>query len=271
MHLRLNLERDRHHTVISRLMPPSSPVPEEGRPGFPATRHSVVAALGHPDPSVRRVAFDALVSGYWRAVYLHLRWRWHRLPQDAEDLTQEFFARALERDFFQGYDPSQARFRTFLRVCLDRFAGRMHRDAQRLKRGGGREPLTLDFAGAEERFVEAGQVSEATAEALFHQEWVRALFGSAVQALAAECVGTPREVRFRLFERCDLGTLETDARPRYRELAHAFDLPETQVTNHLAWARREFRRHVLERLQALCGSEEEFRAEARALLGVEPA
>ncbi len=252
-------------------MPPSLPGPEDGPPGFPATRYSVVAALGHADPSVRRIAFDALVSAYWRAVYLHLRWRWHRLPQDAEDLTQEFFARALERDFFQEYDASQARFRTYLRVCLDRFAGRMHRDGKRLKRGGGREPLGLDFAGAEERFVAAGQVSEAAAEAQFHQEWVRALFGAAVEVLAAECAGTPREVRFRLFERCDLATLATDARPSYRELAQAFGLPETQVTNHLAWARREFRRHVLERLRLLCGSDAEFRAEARALLGVDPA
>ncbi|MBK7924579.1 MAG: sigma-70 family RNA polymerase sigma factor [Gemmatimonadetes bacterium] len=244
--------------------------PDDGPRGFPATRYSVVAALADADPEVRRVAFDALVSAYWRAVYLHLRWRWHQLPQDAEDLTQEFFARALERDFLQGYDASQARFRTFLRLCLDRFAGRMHRDARRLKRGGGREPLALDFAGAEERFAAAGQVSEAAAEELFHREWVRALFGAAVDALAGDCLGTAREVRFRLFEQCDLGAVDGGARPTYRELARTFDLPETQVTNHLAWARREFRRHVLERLRALCGSDDEFRAEARALLGVDP-
>jgi len=251
---------------------PRDPHPSGARPrGFPATRYSVVAALADPDPAVRGVAFDALVSAYWRAVYLHLRWRWQRLPQDAEDLTQEFFARALERDFFAGYDPSQARFRTFLRVCLDRFAARMHRDARRQKRGGGQEPLPLDFAGAEARFVAAGQVSEADAEAQFHREWVRALFGAAVAALEAECAGTPREVRFRLFERCDLGALSGGERPTYRALAREFDLPETQVTNHLAWARREFRRHVLERLRALCGSEEEFRAEATALLGVDTA
>jgi RNA polymerase sigma factor (sigma-70 family) len=242
---------------------------QDGGPrGFPVTRVSIVGALADPDEAVRRRGFEALVEAYWRPVYLHLRWRWNRAREDAEDLTQEFFARALERDFFAGYDPELARFRTFIRMCLDRFAAKAHRDARRLKRGGGQARLGLDFAGAEQAFAAAGQVTEAEAEQRFHQEWVRALFSASVAALAAQCVGTPREVRFRVFERCDLLPASGAERPSYRQLAEAFGIAETQVTNHLAWARREFRGHVLQRLRALSGSEAEFRAEARALLGV---
>ena len=64
---------------------------------------------------------------------------------------------------------------------------------------------------------------------------------------------------------------ETAERPRYQDLAAEFELPVTQVTNHLHWARRELRQIVLETLRAITASEEEFRAEARALFGTEPA
>ncbi len=242
---------------------------DEGPRGFPATRLSVVEGLAASDEGVRHRAFDALVEAYWRPVYLHLRWRWNRSAEDAEDLTQEFFARALERAFLADYDPARARFRTFLRLCLDRFAAKAHRDERRLKRGGGQRLLGLDFAGAERAFVAAGQVTSAEAEERFEREWVRAVFSAAVAAFGAECAGTARAVRYRVFERYDLSPAGGGVRPSYRELAGTFGIPETQVTNHLAWARREFRRHVLERLRALSGSEEEYRAEARALLGVE--
>ena len=248
---------------------PDAPDPGAGQ-GFPRTRLSVLEALADADEGVRRESFGTLVAAYWKPVYLHLRWRWNKSAQDAEDLTQDFFALALEREFFSGYDPDQARFRTFLRVCLDRFAAKAHRAERRLKRGGGLVPLELDFAGADRAFAAAGQVTEAEADQRFHQEWVRSLFTLAVDALAAECAGTPRAIRFEVFRRYDLLPTTGTDRPSYRQLGHELGVPETQVTNHLAWARREFRRHLLERLRLLSGSEAEFRAEARALLGVEP-
>lgn len=248
---------------------PGTPFPGAGR-GFPPTRISVIEALADPDEEVRRESFGTLVSAYWKPVYLHLRWRWNKSAEDAEDLTQEFFALALEREFFTGYDSAQARFRTFLRVCLDRFAAKAHRAERRLKRGGGLISLELDFAGADRAFAAAGQVTEAEADQRFHQEWVRSLFTLAVDALAAECAGGPRAIRFEVFRRYDLAPTTGGGRPSYRQLGEELALPETQVTNHLAWARKEFRRHLLERLRVISGSEAEFRAEARALLGVEP-
>ena len=88
---------------------------------FPATRPSIVRDLGSVDPAARAAAFDALARSYWQPVYAYLRLRWRRGPDDAQDLTQEFFARAFERDYLARYDPRLARFRTFVRTCLDGF------------------------------------------------------------------------------------------------------------------------------------------------------
>src|SRR5262245_55447296 len=126
----------------------TSPSHEGGR-AFPTTRLSVVEAAAGSDPDIRRRAFDALVAVYWRPAYLHLRLKWDTGREEAEDLTQEFFARAMEQGFFEKYDPSRARFRTFLRGSLDHLVANARRDERRLKRGGGAAHLPLDFAGAE--------------------------------------------------------------------------------------------------------------------------
>jgi RNA polymerase sigma factor (sigma-70 family) len=237
---------------------------------FPSTSISVVQAAAGADEEARRRAFGTLVEVYWRPVYFHLRQRWQVDSTSAEDLTQEFFAAAMTRGFFDGYDVRRARFRTFLKSCLDHFAANQRRAERRLKRGGGQALLPLDFQGAEREFVRAGQIAEADPEERFHREWVRALFSVSVEALKVLAEREGHEVRFRIFQRYDLGQLDGAERPSYRDLAEEFSLPVTQVTNHLAWARREFRGLVLERLRALSGSEEEFRTEARELFGVNP-
>lgn len=245
------------------------PTDDTGGPrGFPTTRASLLEAAASADPEARRRAFDTLVTAYWRPVYLHLRLRWNAGREDAEDLTQEFFSRAVEQGFFDGFDPARARFRTFLRTCLDRFSANARRDARRLKRGGGAVHLSLDFDAAERDLPLAD--ASADPDARFHQEWIRSLFAMAVEALRSESEAGGREIRFRVFARHDLDPVEGGERPSYRSLAEEFELPVTQVTNHLSWARREFRRLVLEHLRSLCGSEAEFRAEARELFGVDP-
>jgi DNA-directed RNA polymerase specialized sigma24 family protein len=88
---------------------------------FPVTRHSIVAAMRSAQPDERRSAFDTLVTAYWKPVFKYVRLKWHVSPEDAADLTQAFFLRAFEKDFFSGFDPAKARFRTFLRICLDGF------------------------------------------------------------------------------------------------------------------------------------------------------
>src|ERR1044071_3864329 len=102
--------------------------------GFPATRSSVMASIRSADLEVRRQAFGVLVSAYWKPGYKHLRLRWNTSPEDAQDLTQDFFTQALDKGFFAGYDPARARFRTYLRVCLDGFVANERRAARRQKR-----------------------------------------------------------------------------------------------------------------------------------------
>jgi DNA-directed RNA polymerase specialized sigma24 family protein len=236
---------------------------------FPATRCSLVRATADPDPQVRRDAFAALVAAYWKPVYKYLRLQKSLANEDAKDLTQAFFARALEKDFFASYDPARARFRTYLRVCLDRFVAKERTAAGRLKRGGGVALLSLDFAGAEGELRHQEPATDGDLEAFFHREWVRSLFGLAVESLREQCAAAGKPVHFALFERYDLDGADAVERPTYAQLAAEFGLPTTQVTNYLAAVRRQFRALVLDRLRATTGSDDEFRAEARALLGGE--
>jgi RNA polymerase sigma factor (sigma-70 family) len=248
-------------------MPDHQPEPG-GR--FPLTRRSMIAAAGDADPEVRRQAWDALVASYWRPVYKYLRVQWRTEREEAEDLTQGFFLQALEKGTFDRYDPARARFRTFLRTCLDGHVANERKAARRLKRGGGQAWLSLDFAGAEEEIARQGGSQELGLEEYFHREWVRALFGLAVGELRRRCEAAGRPARFALFDRYDLQGPDAPERPTYAELAAEHGIPATQVTNELAAARRELRRIVLEKLRELTGSEGEFRSEARHILGVDP-
>jgi DNA-directed RNA polymerase specialized sigma24 family protein len=234
---------------------------------FPPTRLSVVERLGSADPGERQVAWDALVHAYWRPVYKYLRARWRLTPEAAEDLTQEFFARALEKQFFAGYDSGRARFRTWLRTCVDGVASHVHEAAGRLKRGGGVPQLSLDFATAEGEVREIALAADVDPDAWFHQEFVRTLFARAVDALRADYDARGRADHFALFEECDLSDLRDSERPSYKSLADARGWPVHDVTNRLAAVRRDLRAHVLRLLRESCASEDEFERESRSLFG----
>jgi len=235
---------------------------------FPQTRHSIVEATRGADAETRERAYGALVATYWRPVYKYLRVKWSLDVDDASDLTQEFFARAFEKNYFAAYDPTLARFRTFLRTCLDRFVSNERKAAGRFKRGGQTSVVALEFADAEDELRTLALADSATAEDYFHREWVRSLFGLAVADLRARLEASGRGIYFEIFARYDLDEGAGD-RPTYTQLAEELGIVVTSVTNHLAAARREFRAIVLARLRETCGSEAEFRSEARALLGVD--
>jgi DNA-directed RNA polymerase specialized sigma24 family protein len=131
---------------------PADPASADGR--FPTTRWSAVEGARSADGAERERSWGALVRAYWKPAYKHLRVRWRASPEDAEDALQGFFERAMEKDFFASYEPERARFRTFFRVCLDRFASNEAKARGRLKRGGTSPPL--DFAAAEDEIARAG-------------------------------------------------------------------------------------------------------------------
>ncbi len=234
---------------------------------FPLTRHSLLQAVASADEAERGRAFGTLAEGYWKPVYKYLRVRWRAAKEEAEDLTQEFFTRALEKQFFDRYDPEVARFRTYLRTCVDRFVANQRRAAGRAKRGGDLKVVPFDFAFVEGELAASGMPEVLDVEEYFQREWTRSFFEATVEALSRRCQELGKGAHFRLFERYDLE--DQERRPTYGELGAELDLPVTQVTNYLYWVRREFRRLALERLRAGTASEQELRAEARQVLGIE--
>lgn len=233
---------------------------------FPRTHRSAVLAVGSDDPAERARAFELLVVAYWKPVYKHIRLRFRRSTEDAADLTQGFFTQAIEQRTLAGYEPARALFRTYLRVCLDRFVIKEQERGAREKRGGKAELRSLDFEAAERELdVGAGPETESV-EARFEREWVRSLLGMTVDALREACQKSGKGLHFRVFERYVLD----DDPPSYAGLGEELGIKVTDVTNHLAFTRREFRRLLLEKLRELTATEEEFRAEARAVLGVVP-
>ena len=236
-------------------------------PEFPDTRQSLLERLASPEPSARARALELVCTHYWQPVYSYIRLRWGREPADAQDLTQGFFLHLLDGPALARYDPGRARFRTYVRMCLDGYCANRHADERRLKRGGGAEMLSLQVAGLEAELPEGNQQDP---DAIFRREWVRELFSRSVTALREHLTGAGRAAHFAVFERYDVQGPDAETRPTYAELAAEFGLPVTQVTNYLSLARREFRRIVLEQLRELTPDEAEFRTEARDLLGWSP-
>jgi RNA polymerase sigma factor (sigma-70 family) len=241
-----------------------------GGPGggrFPATRHSAVLAAQSADLIERERGLAILVETYWKPAYKYLRVRFGESNEDAKDLTQGFFTRAIEKDFFAGYDPARGSFRTYLRTCLDRYVANEKKAAGRAKRSPGTPLIPLDFDGAEGEISRQVPAGGQTLEQYFHAEWVRTLFSLAVDKLREECALRGKDLPYRVFERYELDR-DPDEKLTYERLASEFGIPATQVTNFLAFARREFRRIVLEKLREITASDHEFREEARSLLGV---
>jgi RNA polymerase sigma factor (sigma-70 family) len=236
---------------------------------FPITRWSVIHAVKSTDPAEQRRGLDTLFAAYWRPVYKYVRLRWNRPAEDAQDLTQGFFTEMLERDLLSKYDPAKSKLRTYLRICADSFVMNQGKAASRQKRGGNARHVALDFQAAENELAGAAIdpssiPSPDSLEEFFEKEWVRSLFALAVEDLSRLCSERERDRTFRLFEDYDL-SCDTDI--SYEKLATEYAISVTDVTNALSWARREFRRIALERLRELCGSEDEFHREARAVFG----
>lgn len=232
---------------------------------FPVTNHSAIQAARSDDQLTRRRAFDTILASYWKPAYKYIRLKWQADNEDAKDLTQGFFANAFEKNHFANYDATKASFQTFLRTCLDGFVANERKAGRRLKRGGDLDHYQLDFVTAENELATHAS-TDLSPEEYFHREWVRWMFTLAVEALRQRCDESGRNVHFQLFERYDL---RDDANASYASLATEFNLDAATVNNYLAAVRRDFRRVVLEKLREITATDEEFRTEARSLLGVD--
>src|SRR6516225_7372188 len=129
-------------------------MPSENAPiaggNFPLTRWSMVAAVRSDDPAERARALDRLCDAYWKPVYKYIRLKYSKAPDEAQDLTQGFFAEVLERDLLSRFDPAKSRLRTYMRLCADSFALNEMKAASRKKRGSEFAHVALDFSAAED-------------------------------------------------------------------------------------------------------------------------
>lgn len=172
--------------------PPDSLTP---RCRFATTRWSLVqAAVGESDEA--DAALAELCATYWFPVYAHLRQRCPR-PEEAGDLTQDFFLNLLEKGTLRDVDCSRGRFRSFLLAAVNHFASNQWDRQQAQKRGGGIARISLDLLQAEHRYqVEAR--SSLSPEAAFERRWALALLEKVHDELAAEYAEPPE--RQRLFQ-----------------------------------------------------------------------
>lgn len=235
---------------------------------FPVTNQSAIAAARSEDQVVRQRAFDTILTSYWKPAYKYVRLKWQANNEDAKDLTQGFFAHAFEKNHFANYDARKASFQTFLRTCLDGFVANERKAGKRLKRGGDTNHFQLDFLSAEDEIAMHATSTDLSPEDYFHREWVRWMFTMSVDALRDRCEASGRMVHFQLFEAYDLRDDE-DSSVSYASLAKTFELEPATVNNYLAATRRDFRRIVLDKLREITATDEEFRTEARSLLGVD--
>jgi RNA polymerase sigma factor (sigma-70 family) len=218
---------------------------------FPSTQLSLLEAASS-GATLPNEALERVSALYWKPVYRFIRVKFRKNNEDAKDLTQSFFAAALQRDLFARFDPAKASFRTYLRMAVERFAANQHAAANRQKRGGG-----IEFEPVEEPAVTAE-----SPEQVFEREWQRQLFALALDDLHAYCEGFGKQLQFEIFEAYDLAGGD---RPSYAGLAARHGVAETSVTKYLAWARRMLRQFVTERLRGVTAGERDLRGEMRRL------
>lgn len=234
---------------------------------FPLTSQSAILAARSTDFEVRQRAFETILASYWKPAYKYIRIKWQASNEDAKDLTQGFFAVAIEKNYFARYDSAKASFQTYLRTCLDGFVANQKKSEQRLKRGGSVIHSSLDFGSAEDELALQGLAVGLTPEDYFHREWIRSLFALGIETLRVRFEESGREIHFRIFEAYDLRD-DNSSRLTYADLARQFALSVTDINNYLALARRDFRKIVLEKLREITATEEEFQREAKTLLGI---
>jgi len=146
----------------------------------------------------RATALEALCRTYWYPLYAYVRQRGHT-PEDAQDLTQEFFARLLEKDWLAQLDPDpqSGGFRSFLLTALSRFLFNEHDRKTAAKRGGGCEFISLDHELAEGRFASEPNTQDSP-EKGFDRRWALALLDAALTRLSKETSEAGRAQSFKL-------------------------------------------------------------------------
>src|ERR1035438_9950385 len=152
-------------------MSTDQPTPKSGATGgiFATTHWTVVLAAGRGSSRQADVALEELCRTYWYPLYAYVRRHGHS-REDAEDLTQGFFARLLEKNYLEGITNDKGKFRAFLLVAFKRFLANEWDRANRQKRGGGVAPLSLDWQDAETRY-QINPAHDLSPDKLYDRAW----------------------------------------------------------------------------------------------------
>jgi len=202
---------------------------------FASTHWSLVAAAGRGESPEARQALAVLCQAYWYPLYAYARRRLAS-ADDAQDLTQEFFARLLEKEYLQVADPRRGKFRSFLLTAFKHFLAKEHERAGAQKRGGGRRPLPLDFHDGERRYRHE-PADPTTAESVYERRWALTLLEQALARLRQEFTNAGKE---RLFEALK-GALTGDgsAEP-YARIGQDLGLSEPAIKTAVHRLRRRY-------------------------------
>jgi RNA polymerase sigma-70 factor (ECF subfamily) len=229
---------------------------------FATTHWTVVLAAGKRHTPQSDLALEELCRNYWFPLYAYVRRRGHT-KEDAEDLTQAFFARFLEKNYLEGLSAERGRFRAFLLASLKHFLINEWKKAQRLKRGGGEAPLSLDWQTADTKF-QVASTAEPSPDKAFDREWALALLSKVIERLQKECEA---DGKAKLFEQ--LKTFLTTGKDgtAQAEVAKALGMEEGAVRVAIHRLRKRYRELLRDEIAQTLANAADVDEEMRALFG----
>jgi len=227
---------------------------------FASTHWSVVLATGGHDDRRSREALAKLCATYWYPLYAFVR-RQGFGPEDAEDLTQGFFAHLLEHEALATVDRAKGKFRSFLLASLRHFLADERERARAQKRGGGRTPVPLDVGFAERRYAQETADSNSP-DKIFERNWAVALMEQVLDRLRAEQVVADKRAQFEVLRDCLMGDPEA---PRYADLAVQLGVSEDAVKMAVSRLRRRYRELLRQEIAHTVSTPAEIEEEIRHL------
>jgi DNA-directed RNA polymerase specialized sigma24 family protein len=252
--------------------PPNSHMPlgqteqepeSSGAGDFHTTHWSVVTLAGQTASPQAAAALEELCRTYWSPLYFYIRRRGHG-PEEARDLTQEFFLRLLKRNDFARADRQKGRFRSFLLGAMNHFLAYEWRKEQAARRGGGQRPLPLDDPRAEDGYRNE-PVSDTTPEKLFERRWALTLFDRALTRLQEEW---DADRKSRQFNRLKQFLSSQPADGEYVAVGAELQMSSGAVGAAVHRMRRRYRNLVREEIARTVDGPDELEAELRHLLTV---
>ena len=227
---------------------------------FPTTRWSRVVAAGDLAAPEAREALASLCAAYWYPLYAFIRRKGHG-PDAALDLTQEYFARLLEKGTIAAADRGKGRFRSFLLADCSHFLAHRREKDRALKRGGGTAPLSIDARDAEGRYVRE-PAHHQTPEHLFERDWALALLEGVLARLRGEYHDSGRG---EVFEVLKVALTEDPRSVPQAKLAARLGTGEGAVQVAVHRLRKRYRALVREAIAATVADEAEVVGEIREL------